>query len=215
MMMEIVDLTHYIKEKMTVYPGTEGPKIEQNCTVVQNGYAEKLLTMFSHTGTHIDAPGHILENAATLDDFDISKFVGIAYVLDFRNVGRKIIEVDDLKKYEGLIRQNEFILFCTGWSDYWDNEKYFDGFPVLSEESVSWLSSFKLKGLGFDVISIDPVGSENLPNHRIILSKNMIIIENLTNLEYLVGKNIIFSCMPLKIEDADGSPVRAFAITDY
>jgi arylformamidase len=66
--MKVVDLSHLITVSMPVYPGTEPPRIEDACTIPEHGFAEKRLTMFSHTGTHIDAPGHILAGGARLDD---------------------------------------------------------------------------------------------------------------------------------------------------
>lgn len=59
--MKTIDLTHTIEENMPVYPGTEPPKIVEATTVEVEGFAEKLLTLFSHTGTHMDAPAHMLK----------------------------------------------------------------------------------------------------------------------------------------------------------
>lgn len=88
-------------------------------------------------------------------------------------------------------------------------------FPVLSKVACSWLINFELKGVGLDVISIDPVDDTlDLINHRIVLGKGMVIIENLTNLDLIGDELFTFSCLPLKIENADGSPVRAIAILE-
>ncbi len=73
--MKIFDLTHMIKEQMPVYPGTEPPSLKNTNTIEVDGFAEKLFSMYSHTGTHIDAPKHMVEEGLGLDDFDISKFV--------------------------------------------------------------------------------------------------------------------------------------------
>ena len=76
--MKIFDLTHMIKEQMPVYPGTEPPSLKNTNTIEVDGFAEKLFSMYSHTGTHIDAPKHMVEEGLGLDDFDISKFVLIS-----------------------------------------------------------------------------------------------------------------------------------------
>ena len=65
--MTVIDLTHTIREDMPVYPGTEQPRLTTACTVSQCGYRETLLHMYSHTGTHIDAPAHMIDGALTLD----------------------------------------------------------------------------------------------------------------------------------------------------
>jgi len=113
-----------------------------------------------------------------------------------------------------LLEGCEFVLFHTGWSRLWGKETYFEGFPVLAPAAAHWLADRELKGIGFDAVSVDPVGSADYPNHRILFRKGMLSIENLTGLEPLIGRRFLFSCLPLKIEEADGSPVRAVAILD-
>jgi arylformamidase len=105
-------------------------------------------------------------------------------------------------------------LIATGWDKYWGKTEYFQGFPVLDAEAAEWLVSFPLKGIGFDTISADRVDSPDYPVHTILLSNDLIIIENLRNLKMLPARFFTFSGMPLNIEDADGSPVRAVAMVD-
>ena len=76
--MKIIDLTHTLEEEMPVFPGTEKPKLENACTLNKDGFREKLLTMYSHTGTHMDAPAHMLENGLCLDELDVDHFFGNA-----------------------------------------------------------------------------------------------------------------------------------------
>lgn len=67
--MKVYDLTHTIQNDMPVYPGTEQPKLTTACTIEAVGYRETLLHMFSHTGTHMDAPAHMLLDGAALDSY--------------------------------------------------------------------------------------------------------------------------------------------------
>ena len=67
--MKMLDLTHCITLEMPVYPGTEPPRLTAACTMEKDGFRETLLEMYSHTGTHMDAPAHMLPNGRTLDDF--------------------------------------------------------------------------------------------------------------------------------------------------
>ena len=198
---------------MPVYPGTEQPHIKQATTIERDGFAEKLLTFYSHTGTHIDAPAHILSGNHSLDQFNTSKFIGNGLVIDVKNCNCGIINKEYLQKFETGIHGAEFILFYSGWADKWGSDEYFDNFPVLSSDAAKWLCTFSIKGVGYDCISADPVTASELPNHRILLGNDMVIIENLCNLQQLVGQEFLFSCLPLKIEDSDGSPVRAVGIT--
>ena len=82
---------------------------------------------------------------------------------------------------------------------------------MLTTEAAKWLSGFDLKAVGFDYVSVDAMDASELPNHRILLSKEILIIENLTDLDKLPETKFDFFAIPLKIENADGSPVRAFA----
>jgi len=91
---------------------------------------------------------------------------------------------------------------------------YFSGYPVLSENAVRWLQRFSLKGVGSDTISADKAETTAFPIHKNLLSRNCIIVENLTNLDALPEDGFVFSCLPLKTVNADGSPVRAVAMID-
>lgn len=210
--MIITDLTHTISPVMPVYPGTEKPIIVEATTIEKNGFAEKCITLYSHTGTHIDSPGHMLSGRHTLDQFSAAKFMGRGIVIDVVKIGSGSIEKHDIELYTGEIEASDFVLFNTGWDKHWNDAEYFSGFPVLSKEATAWLCGFPLKGIGLDCISIDPVGDTNMENHTLLFERDMIIIENLCNLDLLKNIQFMFSCLPLKLEKADGSPVRAVGI---
>jgi len=210
--MKVTDLTYVIHSDMPVFPGTEQPTFENANTLEKDGFQESKITMYSHTGTHIDAPAHMLGNGFYLDNLDVDCFIGNAIILDFSNREMSLIDVDSLKPYEKKIRNVEFIIIKTGWSKYWGDKKYYQGFPSLSEESAKWLSEFNLKGIGIDAISIDSMESTTFSVHKILMSKNIIIIENLTNLDSISAEYFILSILPLKNKNADGSPVRAISI---
>jgi len=212
--MKVTDLTHSIYSGMPVFPGTEGPIFEIANTLAKDGFQEAKITMYSHTGTHIDAPAHMLLNGPYLDDFGIDKFIGKALILDFTVLKVPSIELESIRPYEQKLKEVEFIILKTGWSNYWGNEKYYQDFPYLSEESAQWLVEFNLKGIGIDAISIDSMKTITFPVHKLFMSKHVLIIENLTNLESISKEYFTLSIMPLKNKEADGSPVRAFSIED-
>ena len=210
--MKVIDLSHSIRAGMPVYPGTEPPTFSTPCTIAQNGFTERKITLYSHTGTHIDAPAHIIPGAKTLGQLNIDHYFGRACMLDLTSVKEGTIDIADLKPYEDLMGKNDFVLLHTGWSELWDKGGYFEGYPLLSTKAATWISKFSLKGLGIDMISIDREGTSDFPVHRILLEQNILIIENLTNLQGLPRVGFSFSCLPLKFENADGSPVRAVAV---
>lgn len=212
--MKIIDLTQTIHHDMPVYPGTKKPILQKVNTIEKNGFAETRIDMFSHTGTHIDAPAHMLQHGVHLDNINVDNFIGYATILDFSKEKLQTINVTSCKIYEELLEGVEFIIIKTGWSKYWGEDKYYKDFPFLSDEAAQWLTQYKLKGIGIDAISIDNACSTSYNVHKTFMRNNIIIIENLTNLDAVSKQIFILSIMPLKIKDVDGSPVRAVAIED-
>ena len=209
--MKTIDLTHPLREGMPVYPGTEPPLFDVGCTVAEHGFAEKKITLFSHTGTHIDAPSHLLAEGKSLDLLPLSQFHGSACVVPV--AGRnKIIDREDLEPFAGQLETSDYVLLHSGWDRHWGEDAYFSGFPILSPDAADRLVRCNLKGIGLDCISVDAVDSRALPIHRILLGAGLVIIENLTNLAALPSADFDFCCFPLAIEDADGSPVRAVGL---
>lgn len=211
--MKAIDLSHIISQSMPYYPGTGPPAFTPAHTIERDGFAEKKIALLTHTGTHLDAPAHIFPGATTLDRIAPELFCGRAAVLDFTGIRKQSIGPADLEPHRPAVEKSEFVLLHTGWSELWGSEEYFRNFPVLSPEGARWICGFNLKGLGVDAISVDAVESTEYPVHKILLQRGLIIVENLANLDSLRENGFYFCCFPLKLEGADGSPVRAVAIT--
>jgi arylformamidase len=208
--MRTIDLSHILNNETPFYPGTPKPEIRDLYTVRDHGFAEKTLNILTHTGTHMDAPAHILDGHKTLDDFSIACFHGKGVVIDCR--GAATIGENLIAAHKDQIAASDFILFHTGWDAKWGHPDYYINYPTLSLDAVDMLLEYSIKGLGFDTISIDKVEDTHLPNHKPVLAKEIFIIENLANLDALIDITFEFYCLPLKIENADGSPIRAIAI---
>jgi kynurenine formamidase len=206
-----MDLSHTLQEGMPVYPGTEPPSFTQACTLEVDGYVETRLTMLTHVGTHVDAPGHIIPGGATLDELPVAAFTGTAVVVDVTGVTGREVSVADLRGVQDRMHGADFVLLRTGWSAHWGAPAYFQGFPVLSAEAAAWLVAGGRKGVGVDAISVDVEGSSAFPVHRAILGCGAIVVENLVGLEQLPAGGFPFACFPLRVAGADGSPVRAVA----
>ena len=208
--MKVYDLTHTIKNDMPVYPGTEQPQLTTACTIEEAGYRETLLHMFSHTGTHMDAPAHMLLDGAPLDSYDADKFTGTAVVVDCR--GEADISLPLLKRYD--LDGVDFVLFCTGWDKKWGTPDYYEGFPCLTPDAAAYLATLSLKGVGEDSITLDPCGSVDFPNHLTLLRADFVNTENLTGLDALIGRRFTFVTLPLKFENSDGCSCRAIAMEE-
>ena len=211
--MKYIDLTHTISDDLPVYPGTEKPKLISANTVEKDGFRETVLEMYSHTGTHTDSPAHLFENGKSLDEFPAAHFFGRAVILDCSNlpensrITKKMIS--DLGE---KFRRADFLVLRTGWEKYWNDEKYFYGFPCLEKEAAEYLVECGKKGIGVDAISVDPVGVP-LDVHKVVLATdNFIIVENLCNLNEIESEEFDFCILPLKFKDSDGAPTRVVAI---
>jgi kynurenine formamidase len=206
--MKLYDLSHLLNNDTPVFPGMSKPRFTPAATFEKNGYRETRFEMDSHTGTHMDAPAHMLKNGKTLDQFPVDRFAGKALIISVPE-NTKHVEKDFLVQFAAKLKEAQFVLFKTGWSKLWGTPRYFEDFPTLSADAVEWLLTFSLKGTGFDVISADPIDSTSYPNHFSILGKGLIIIENFMFPKELTEAEGDFFCFPLFYENADGAPVRA------
>lgn len=209
--MPLIDLTHPLTNGMPVFPGSPPLVLDTLSNIGTHGFNEIQMHITTHTGTHIDCGKHLITGGFDTGSTSPERFYGQGLVIDCRHEGFIIPAylLRDLEKEKG---KPDFILLHTGWSKFWGNAKYFTKFPVLSPDATEYLLSLNLKGVGVDAPSFDPVDSESLPNHIKLLSDGLVLIENLTGLEHLPAEGFIFSCLPLKISEGDGSPVRAVGI---
>lgn len=210
----IVDLSHPIYTGMPVYPGDPETVVTTVADHDRDGYCLHTISMGSHAATHIDAPRHFLKDAETADSYRVlDACVGPARVFEVRGVPEKgdILPHhlgDDLK----TIARGDRILLATGWSGRMGTPGYYDRYPSVSADLARLFVERGIVLLGVETPSLHvSLGSEI---HRILLSAGIILIENLTNLVPLAGQRIHFSAAPLKLRGLDGSPVRAYAMTD-
>ena len=211
--MKVIDLTHTIWPDMPVYPGTEPPKFTPANSYEKDGFKETLVQMYTHTGTHMDPPAHLFAGRTTLDAFPASQFIGKALVIDCRALREgEAITMAQLAPYGERVQQADFLLFNLGWDKRWGTESYFGDYPCLDDAVMELILAGDYKGIGFDVIGLDPIADENLTRHkRLFAEKDIVNIENLKDLDLCGGELFSFSCFPLKLENCDGSPVRAVA----
>lgn len=209
----ILDLTHTIRADMPVYPGSTQPSFQPTGSLLRNGYRETLLQIASHTGTHMDAPSHMLSHGSTLDVLPVSQFCGRAEVVDvsFLPPGG-IITAEFLRSLNGAVLSTDFVLFYTGWEKKWGTADYFeDSFPVPDREAAQYLVSCGLKGVGTDALSVDTLATEDRSAHKTLLGGGLVIVESLCLKKVVGRKDMRFFALPLKFMDADGAPVRAIA----
>lgn len=208
--MNIFDLTHTLTTKTMPYPGKENSTLEIVDTVEKDGWQETLIRTYSHTGTHMDAPAHMVSGGTRLDEMPSEKFVGRAYVMDCTGYGENaVIPAEDIPDLSGI----DFLILSTGWEEKWGKEDFLWKYPVLSIGAAQKIADAGLKGVGVDVMSVDPVGGA-CPVHMALFGADMVIIENLAGLIPIRGKTVNLTALPFKFENSDGAPVRVIAMTE-
>ncbi|NTW54148.1 MAG: cyclase family protein [Chlorobaculum sp.] len=210
--MRIIDLSHPISAQMPLWPGTPAPEFSDLHMISRDGFGERWLQLSSHTGTHLDAPAHIVEGAATLDRLPVDAFIGKGFLIDLRETRHGAITLEALLEFRAQIGQAEFLLLHTGWSRFWGSDAYHRGYPALSAEAAEWLAGAGLKGIGIDAPSFDAGDSDTLPVHKRLLGAGILLIENLTALDQLTSSFFLLSVLPLNIAGAEACPTRAVGI---
>ncbi|OPY22208.1 MAG: Kynurenine formamidase [Methanomethylovorans sp. PtaU1.Bin093] len=202
----VIDITIAIRQGMPVYPGDPEPVIERICSIGKEGFTLSTIFMGSHTGTHVDAPSHVLENGISVDMLCPGSLIGRAILLDVRCMGSHICagHLDTAWKAIGPENKIDALLLKTGASSIEETGNLF-----LKEDVASWMSTKEIKILGVDAFSIE--NEVGLPLHRSLLSQGVNIVECL-DLGKVEEGIYTFICLPLKIIDCDAAPARAILI---
>ncbi|HVJ83004.1 MAG TPA: cyclase family protein [Planctomycetia bacterium] len=206
----IIDLT------LPVRHGMRGVQIEPLNRAAIHGYNTTTLHLYSHSGTHMDAPLHFLDGDGTIDQIPLHRCCGPAVVADLSAIApRELITVAHLGSAADKTRPHDALLLRTDWYRHVDDPAtYRDGLPRISRELAQWCIDREVRLIGVEPPSVADVNSlpELTEIHQLILSHDIIIVEGLANLDQLNDDRVLFCAAPLKIEHGDGSPCRAFAI---
>jgi arylformamidase len=206
--MRVYDISMAVKNDMKVYKNKEEkrPYIEIIKDYGSSDMFESKITLDMHTGTHMDAPLHVIKGGKSIDKVDLQSLITKCRVIDFTAVDDKICEVDLQNKD---IREGDFILFKTKNSQ---NEEFNPKFIYLDKSGAKFLSELGIKGVGTDGLGIER-GQENHETHKILLGNDIHIIEGLDLFEIVSGEYTLIA-LPIKIEGVEASPVRAVLVED-
>ena len=210
-MTRIVDLTLKVNNSMS------GVQITSCRQLAEEGWNATTLSLYSHSGTHMDAPRHFLPEGETIDQQDLSVCVGNAQVINLTPIiPRQLIQIEDLTKRASNIQPGSRLLLRTDWHKQYGTEDYRNALPRISVELAHWLVEKQVAMVGVEPPSVADVNNiaELTEVHEILLKGNVLIIEGLANLDQLQSEVVQFIALPLKIENGDGSPVRAIAIEE-
>lgn len=206
---KVIDLTRVIVH------GDSGVQLETAKTMGTDGWHAKTLHLYSHSGTHMDAPFHFEVNEQTIDNIAVSRFVGKAWLVDLSVVeSRHSITVSDLGDVANTLSEGDSLLIKTGWSINFGTPKFRDELPRISKELALWCGEKKVNMLGVEPPSVADVNNikEVTEIHQILMKNDIIIIEGLVNLEQIKSSVITLIALPLKVKNGDGAPARVIAI---
>ncbi len=223
---DVVDLTHVFTTDFPVFPG--GPQAEREAlvTVENDGYYIQRWNFAEHTGTHMDFPGHFIADGLRTDTYPVEMLVGPSVVIDIsaraENDADTMVTVDDLKAWEmenGDIPEGAFVMMYSGWEELIGTQAFLGDdsglhFPGFGAEASEWLVSERsIHGIGVDTLSIDHGPSMTFDTHYIILGAGLLGIENVANLQSLMGKHATVICGIPRYEEGSGGPARILALT--
>ena len=200
--MKLYDISMPIHSNMTVYKNRNEnkPFIEVTSEYAEKGVNQSRISMDIHTGTHIDAPFHMIDGGKTIESIDIENLIGKAVVIDLTDV-EDGVTASDLKKHP--IKYGDFILMKTKNSF---KEEFDFEFVYLTEEGAVYLRDKGIRGVGIDALGIERSQSGH-KTHKILLGSQIIILEGLRLPEIEPGEYMMYA-LPLKIIGSDGAPAR-------
>ncbi|HSH31847.1 MAG TPA: cyclase family protein [Candidatus Saccharimonadales bacterium] len=197
----LIDLSVALNEQTPIYPGDPATSIKLAGDLDKDGYCDHYVSIGTHVGTHMDAPMHMLEGGQSLDKVPIKNFVGNGCYIEVQDGDFSAIK-------SANIQEGDIVLFHTGMSDKYHDDAYFENYPAMSEDIAQYLVEKKVKIVGVDECSVD--NKDGFPIHKILLGGGTLIIENLTNLSQLKGKEFQVYALPIKLQ-IDGAPARVIA----
>ncbi|MGQ0846572.1 MAG: cyclase family protein [Sporichthyaceae bacterium] len=239
--MHLIDLSHPIRPGMPVWPGDPQVEFHTVATTSRDGFNLLALHLGTQSGTHVDAPFHVDDALPSLHELPLERFVGRALVADLRGLpDRAPIGPDLLASTLATAKSGDVLLLCTGWSRHWGTDRY-AAHPWLHPDAARAAVATGIRTVGIDAPSVD-TADPALPTHHVLAAAHCVIAENLRDLERMLGRvsrngstnpdepgtptaiaddvrNGPLTAwrvwlLPLALEGADGSPVRAVAQRD-
>ena len=209
----LYDLSTSLRSYMPLWPTYPNLKIEPVGTVPRDGYLVESFYGVTHSGTHVDAPAHMLENGDPIDKIPIDSLILPSFMIKLKAKGNEIDASEFEEKWDSRY-DGKGLLINTGWYKKRAFTKEFQyDFPGLSEDAADFLIKKKIKLVGIDTLGIEPYSHKDFMVHKKILGSGLVIIEDLYGLDQLEeSKEYLLVTAPLKIENGSGAPARVYAI---
>jgi arylformamidase len=186
-----------------------------------------VLTISCHAYTHVDAPLHYLVDGRDMASMPVDQWVGDAAVVDLTHLGANgEVTAAELERRAGHMRRGDIVLLRTDWPRRMgvDKEQFWKEGPWTGPSACEWLVTRGAKAVYDyppDHCIRDTIaeprrrpGRSEYTTHAIFFPAGITVIEYLTNLDQIGAARCRFMALPLKLEGADGSPVRAIALVE-
>lgn len=199
-----IDVSIPLSKGMTVWPGDPPFMLHPKSRIARGDTNNtSVITLGTHTGTHLDAPWHFEEDGRKLDAIDSGLFFGDALLLAFPNAER--ITADML----GPSRLPSRVLFRTRNSEYSLDGAFRTDYTALEADAAQRLVDDGVGLVGVDYLSVAPFRQEGQETHHRLLRNDVVVVEGL-RLRNLAPGTYWFIVLPLALAEADGAPCRAF-----
>lgn len=208
--MKIVDISLTLSQDMIMYPGCSLPKFFTIDTPDdEQSFLTTKIEIETHTGTHIDAPKHLLGKGLSVDKIPLDNLYGTAIIYEAKE--ERPMGLSAFKKEITDSLKDKIVIFKTGEGKYLAEGTFRRNFLVPSKELSMYLIDQGIKCVGIDTLSIDACDPFEVVNHPLYLENDIPVIEGLYLEDVLAGQ-YTFICLPLKLKNLDGSPARAIII---
>ncbi len=209
--MKIHDISVPISPDMPTYPGDPPVSVTPVLQIDRGDSANvSLLSMGDHTGTHLDPPVHFVPGGKTVDQLDLGILYGPARVVDMTRVGHAITvrDLEAARLPSGITR----LLFKTRNSELWGTRHDFaKDYVGVAWDGAQWLVDHAVRLVGIDYLSIESYDASAPNTHRTLLGAGIVVVEGL-NLQQVAPGDYTLVCLPLKIKNGDGGPLRAILV---
>ncbi len=202
--MEIIDISWPLHPQMTEYKDKKTISFEHIKLFERDDVRESVIHLGSHTGTHVDAPGHFMEHEITIDQVSLSTMVGPCVVLDMTHVD-EYIGSDDLTPY--ALHEGSIVLFKTTNSALELRQPFDPKFVYLAASGAEYLIEKKVKAVGIDYLGIER-NQQGHETHMLLFKSSITIIEGL-RLGHVQAGHYFFVCLPLAVQGLEAAPARA------
>ena len=212
MFREFIDISWMINARTPVFPGDCPYQARQSLSIAGGDICNlSEIKMSMHFGTHIDAPLHFIDHGKPVPELDLSLFFGEATVIEIDNV--KEITAGEIAKHSFKPGQR-LLLKVPGNETLLDKAEFSNDFIGMDRSAAEFLVERGVPLVGIEYLSIEkPVGND-YPVHHILLGNDIIILEGI-DLRKVEPGDYFLACQPLKLENGNGSPVRAVLMRQY